>query len=425
MKKVKLILTMVLAAGMVAVFLESCKKSDSPPSPLKLVSLKTGDGTALDGATSTTGIATNATVVATFDKEIDVTTATSSNIAIKLGGVAVAGTVTAVGAAITIAPSAVLATGTNYTVSIAPTLKAKDGGPATSTEFTFKTFGRANVVPPQSASQLSYFPFTGNMNDEVGTHTPVAADVKNLTFVEDRFGFAGLAGDFNGTTTIVEIPNGEQYMANKDFSISFWIKANSTKESHFVLGLGAWKGFQFEIAGGPWTAVNKGVKLATQYDLGLVGNPPVQSTDAEDTWYNGEANGWQGSTFAKVLPNSTSIYFKDKWAHVVWIYNSGAKVGSMYINGDKTRSWDFNLWPSGEAKKGALGVKFAGNLTGGGNKLALGFIQGSLNRIITDTWADYADPLNNHFKGVMDDVRIFKVALTASEVTTLYTAEKP
>ena len=97
----------------------------------------------------------------------------------------------------------------------------------------------------------------------------------------------------------------------------------------------------------------------------------------------------------------------------------------MYLNGEKVKQHDFNLWPSGDAKRGATGVKFAGNLTGGGNKLALGFIQGSLNRIISDTWADPADPLNNHFKGVMDDVRLFKVALSASEVTTLYTAEKP
>ncbi len=423
MKKVKLILTMVLAAGMVAVFLESCKKDAAAPSPLKLVSLKTGDGTALDGATAATGIATNATVVAIFDKEIDPTTATITNIALVVGGAAVPSTVTTSGVTVTIAPSAVLATGTNYTVSVAPTLKAKDGGPATSTEFTFKTFGRANVVPPQSASQLSYFPFTGNMNDEVGTHTPVTADVKNLAFVADRFGFAGLAGDFNGTTTLVEIPNGEQYLANNDFTLSFWIKANSTKNGQFVLGLGAWKGFQFEIAG-DWAWV----KLASQYNEGGT------AADSEDNFFPGtgetkDNTGWQGWTFNKdVLPHGGGIgttYFKDKWCHVICTYQASTKLATMYLNGEKVKQHDFNLWPTGDAKRNITGVKFAGNLTGGGNKLALGFIQGSLNRIINDTWADPADPLNNHFKGVMDDVRIFKVALTASEVTTLYTAEKP
>ena len=142
MKKVKLILTMVLVAGMAALFLEACK-SDSPTvTPLKVVSLKTGSGTALDGATSTTDVATNASVVATFDKEIDPATANLNSIALVLNGVAVPSAITASGAAVTIVPTANLANGTNYIVSIAATLKGKDGSPAPATEFTFKTFGR-------------------------------------------------------------------------------------------------------------------------------------------------------------------------------------------------------------------------------------------------------------------------------------------
>jgi len=58
-------------------------------------------------------------------------------------------------------------------------------------------------------------------------------------------------------------------------------------------------------------------------------------------------------------------------------------------------------------------------------EMALGFIQASGNRIITDTWADPSDPTNNHYKGLMDDLRIWKAALTATEITALYAAEKP
>ena len=103
----------------------------------------------------------------------------------------------------------------------------------------------------------------------------------------------------------------------------------------------------------------------------------------------------------------------------------------MYVNGEKTREWDFDLWVTppapcvAPAKCAATGVKYAGNTTGGGNKLALGFIQASGNRIITDTWADPSDPANNHFKGLMDDLRIWKTALTESEIVALHTAEKP
>jgi len=410
---------MVLVAGMVALFLESCKSDSKTVAPLKLVSLKTGSGTALDGTTSTTDVATNTTVVATFDKEIDAATANTNSIALVSNGAAVPATITTAGAAITIAPTANLANGTNYTVSVASTLKGKDGSPAPAAEFTFKTFGRANVTPPQASNQLSYFSFSGNVNDEAGTHTPAAADIKNMTFAADRFGFAGLAGDFNGTTTIVEIPNGEQYLSTTNFTVSFWIKASSTKDAHFVLGLAGYKGFQFEIQGGAWTADDKGINLAAQYAQASGGS------DAENSSWNGVLNGWQGSTFTKVGVGTTATAFKDKWANVIFTFAGSTKVATMYVNGEKVRSFDFNLWPAGPGKATVSGMAYAGNTTGGGNKLAFGFIQASQNPTLSDTWAQYSDPNNNHFKGQMDDVRIFKVALTAAEVTTLYTAEKP
>ncbi len=420
MKNAKFILTLVLAAVMAGLFLESCKK-DNGPDPLSLVSLKTDGGVDLMGATSATGVPLNAQIVATFSKAVDATSATGS-VALQIGTTAVSATVTVSGTTVTIKPAADMPTGTDHTIVLGSTLKATDGGPFTAGgNFTFKSFGRAVVTAPQTASQLSYFSFTGNLKDAVGTHTPTANDnVKDITFDTDRFGFAGMAASFNGTTSIAEIPGGSDYLVGPDFSVSFWVKANSTKEGHFVFGLAAWYGFQFEIMGGPWTATDKGVKLATRYAL-------TGGTDAEDTWWNGNPNGWQGSTFAKDISSSGGIasVFKDKWAHVVVTYNASLKVGTMYVNGEKVRSWDFNLWPAADAKKTASGVKFAGNATGGGNKLALGFIQASGNRIVLDTWADPADPANNHFKGLLDDLRFWKTALTAAEVTTLYTAEKP
>lgn len=425
MKKWKFLLAMVLVTGAVGLYLGGCSSS-SDPSPLNLVTLKTDGGVALDGATAATGIPLDAKVVATFNKDVEPTSATSSSISIQVNGVAIAATIDVAGAVVTITPTNNMATGTNHKVTITAALKAKDGAGATAGEFTYKSFGPPVVSPPQADNLLSFFDFNGGITDATGAHTPDAADVKNITFVEDRFGFAGLAANFNGTTSIAEIPNGDGYMVGPSFSISFWIKADGTKEGHFVLGLGAWYGFQFEIMGGPWTATDKGVKLATRYNIG---GTPAQ-TDAEDTWWNAEPNGWQGSTFAKDVPapNGVGLYFKDKWAHVVCTYNATTKEGTMYVNGEKVRSWDFDLWPTCTSPckgSGVVGVKFAGNTTGGGNKLALGFIQASGNRIVPDTWADPSDPANNHYKGLMDDLRIWKVALTESEITALYTAEKP
>ena len=117
-------------------------------------------------------------------------------------------------------------------------------------------------------------------------------------------------------------------------------------------------------------------------------------------------------------------YFKDKWANVVVTYDSETKINTMYINGEKVKQHDFNLWPNDAKKKNIVGVKYAGNPTPG-NKLALGFVQARENKIITDSWADYSVLENGHFKGLLDDVRIFSVPVTDTEVQLMYNSEKP
>lgn len=281
--------------------------------------------------------------------------------------------------------------------------------------------GRGNYVPPQAKNQISYFAFNGNMNDKVGNHTPAPEDVRNLTYGMDRFHFVGLAGNFNGMNTIVEIPDAEQYVSHKSLTLSVWIRADASRAGHFVLGLAAWKGFYLELAT-DWSWV----KFVNQY-------AEAEGSDSEANLFSGtgETNidtGWQGWTFhKKVQPHEGGVgakYFKDKWAHVVCTYDADTKLATMYLNGQKVKQHDFDLWPLGDPKRTITGVTFAGNLTGGGNKLALGFIQGSQNRIVTESWADPADIGSNHFLGQMDDLRIFKVALTPIEVSKLYEAER-
>ena len=152
MKNAKFILTLVLAAVMAGLFLESCKK-DNGPDPLSLVSLKTDGGVDLMGATSATGVPLNAQIVATFSKAVDATSATGS-VALQIGTTAVSATVTVSGTTVTIKPAADMPTGTDHTIVLGSTLKATDGGPFTAGgNFTFKSFGRAVVTAPQTASQ--------------------------------------------------------------------------------------------------------------------------------------------------------------------------------------------------------------------------------------------------------------------------------
>ena len=420
MKNKKYLLAFTIVMGMMLSFITGCKK-DEEPAPLKLVSAATNLGVNLYVSTMPTDIPVDASVVLTFDKEINAATATAYTTSLKANEINMIGEILVVGATVTLKTLSGLDMGTTYTVSITPALEATDGAPATATEFAFKTFGKATVAPPQSDKQLSYFPFSGNMKDATGIHSPLNEDIRNLSFSKDRFGFDGSAGYFNGSTTLVELPNADQYMANRSMTVSVWIKADASKNGQFVFGLAAWKGFQCEISN-DWSTI----KMVTQFaESGGV-------SDSEDISFAGtgltkDNGGWQGCTFNKqIAPGSVgTVYLKNKWVQMVYTYDANKQLNTMYLNGEQVVQNSFALWPTTDLKHTISGVRFAGNLTGGGNKLALGFIQGSKNRIITDSWADPDDTFSNHFKGLMDDLRFFKVALTQAEITTLYNAEKP
>ena len=411
--------TIVLAAVMLY-GTEGCKK-DSNPTALTLTTLTAGS-VDMNGAVAANTVPTNITIVAGFTANIDAATATSSNITLTrdYDNVVVPFTVTVATNTINIVPTEVLASGALYKLAFGAGIKSTDAQPLAAVNRNFTTIG--TFAP---SGLIAYWNFEDNATDQVGTFTPTAGGIKDMSFTASRNAAAGKAATFNGTTSLIEIPNGDQLMNTTNFTLCFWVKTNSTDKTsgHFVMGLGGWNGFQFEIFG-----AYDGCKLAAQYDLGN------GSSASEDLYFNGAATGttkdnggWQGWTFAKDLTASGGLEFliKDKWAHIVCVFNGTTKVGTMYINGEKMKSQDFNLWPTGDAKQGAIGLKYAGGALG--NQLAFGFIQGSTNRTITDTWADptNADPTLNHLKGQLDDVRIYHKVLTAAEIDLMYKSEKP
>ena len=109
-----------------------------------------------------------------------------------------------------------------------------------------------------------------------------------------------------------------------------------------------------------------------------------------------------------------------KWAQVVCTYNHTTKLGTLYINGQKMKEQDFNLYPT--PLLNATGLKFAG--TAANNSLAIGFIQDKVSPSITDSWADYNVTTNGHFKGQLDDVAIFHSVLTQAIITLMYNSGK-
>jgi hypothetical protein len=411
---------MMLAAALV---IDSCKKSN--PAPLNLGTIMVGT-IDLNTATAPTNVPVNPTITATFSTDVDAATATTSNVTLTedYDAVAIPLTVSATGKVVTITPIANLANGALYKLAISAGLKASDGQAVTAINRSFTTMG--SFLP---AGVFAYWNFDGNANDQTGNYSAAAAGVTGITYVTGRNAASGQAASFNGTTSLIEIPNGDVLENSSDFSISFWMKDDTTaKRDQFVLGLSAWFGFQFEYnsnnyinTGNPDRSQIGQCKLAAQYSLsdGTSGSQDLWLDGVGDTKDNG---GWMGWTFSKnlVANGGTGVngLLAQKWAHVVCTYDHTTKLATMYINGQKMKEQDYNLYIAPNSMHLATGLKFAG--TPANNSLVFGFIQDKVSPTLPDSWADYSNTVNGHFKGQLDDVAIYHTVLTPALITLMY-----
>ena len=398
----------------------SCKK-DSAPTALTVSSLVAGT-IDLNGAVAPSNVPVKPTFVVTFTTDVAPATVTAANITLvrdyDVAPITLA--LTPSGKTISIIPSENLASGALHKLTFGAGLKSIDGQPLTVA--VARTFTTDGFFAP--SGMKAYWNFDANANDLVGTYNPSAAI--NITYPAGRKATAGKSATFNGTTSIIEIPNGSALTNTNNFTLSFWVKAlaSDPAKGHFVIGLGAFWGFQFEISGD-----YSSCKLAARYDVG--------STEVvglgEDLWFPGDGStkdngGWQGSTFHKDLRLTGGVagLLKDKWAHVICIYKGADKTGTMFINGEKMRQFDFDLWPDGDKKRNTTGLKYYGTAPDVYNDLAFGFIQSRRGTLwAAEPWGGYTFASANHFKGQLDDVRIFNKAVSDAEVLLMYNSEKP
>ena len=419
MKKQLVLLNVLLLSLAFAVVFTGCNKDDDPVD-MKLVSIMAGDSD-LNGVYVPDDVSVDASIVATFTADVDATTATTGNITMTrdYDDADVAITISVSGAAITITPAATLGSGTLYELSFSDSILSTDGKALTAFVRTFTTDG--TFVP---AGVIAHWTFENSPDDVVGSYDPLVTGVVAITYASSRNEAAGMAASFDGDASIIEIPNGDQLINSSDFTISFWVKTNSdhlnetgNPTGHFVLGLGAHFGIQYEIFGG-----YDGAKFAVQYDLG------DGTSASEDMWFPSDATdastgGWKGWDFAKSVNATTMVsMLKDTWLNVAYTFDATSKRGTLYYNGEKMKSLDFNLWD--DAKNGVVGLKYGGTAPDVVNELAFGFIQSRAGTMwSTESWGNYDLPTANHFKGLLDDVRIFHTALSGGEVLNMYTSE--
>ena len=413
---------MLIVAGLMIGGVSCTKKSDPVAFSLPyLVTMLPGGTIDMNGQSSPTNIPTIPTIVATFSIDVAASSVTANTVTLvsTLDNSIVALTLTPSGAKITLVPVEALNTGTPYQLKFNG-VQSTDGQSITNLTRSFTTAG-----PYAPGGAVAYWNFDGNANDQIGTYNPKANGVVAITFENSFNTAAGQCAKFNGMTSIIEIPNGDLLSTTEDFTLSFWVKTNSVghvdasgnPKGHFVMGLGAMYGFQFEIS-----SDYSNCKLAADYDNG------AGSTFYDDLAFNGDGKtgangGWVGWTFCQDLTGSGGVaaLLKDKWALVVYTFDHATKVATIFINGAKMKSMDFNLWPAGDPKTGAAGLKYGGTAPDVINELAFGFIQSRGGTMwANETWGGYTFITANHFGGWLDEVRIYHRTLTETEIAAMY-----
>lgn len=422
MKNTYTILKYMMSLALMVFILQACD-NDNGPVDLNIVSMTVG-GEDLNGAVSPGDVAPDASVVITFNSDIKAETATSSNITLvqDYDDTNIELTITVDGPMLTITPTSALGSGTLYNFTVSMGLLNTDDQPLASTSRTFTTEGTFSP-----SGMIANWTFEETSEDIVGDYDPLASGVVDITYTASRNTAAGTAATFNGNTSIIEIPGADVLVTTSDFTISFWMKTNSDGHvnenddpaGHFVMGLGAFFGLQFEVFGG-----YNGAKFAIQYEFADA------TTGAEDMWFPVEATdntngGWQGWDFAKsITQEQMEGYLKDTWTQITYTYDGADKKGRLYYNSELMKSFDFDLWPDDAAKKTTTGLTYAGQEPDVVNDLAFGFVHSRAGTMWDDTpWGGYANTTANHFKGQLDDIKIYHKVLTETEIQLMYTSE--
>ena len=411
--QIRLLMTLLLLSS---VALYSCK--DSGPKDLNIVSILVGDQD-MNTAVSPVNVPVGSPIVVTFNTVINPQTVTPATVKLvqDYDGTEMEIDMVVDRTKLTITPKNNLGSGALYRLELRSGLLNDDDQPLGNTTRTFTTAG--TFSPP---GMVAYWDFEGNADDQAGTFSPPASGVVDVTYTPGRNTEAGLAATFNGTTSIIEIPNGDQLINTNDLTLSFWVKTNSEgiDRGHFVIGLGAFWGLQFEVFGN-----YEGAKFALRYLLA-----DGEST-GEDMWFPAEATdnttgGWMGWDYARSLtPEQMVAKLKDTWLHVTLTYDSATKKTALYYNGEIMKSMDFNLWPENDPKRTVTGMVYAGTAPDVVNEMAFGFIQSRAGTLWQDEpWGGYRFPEANHFKGQLDDIKIYHKALTANEIRLMYESER-
>jgi formylglycine-generating enzyme required for sulfatase activity len=214
---------------------------------------------------------------------------------------------------------------------------------------------------PLSVGLVAHYPFEGNAKDESGYKKDGV--VKGAVLTTDQFGSQENAYEFNGTNSAIEVPDSESIRPQKQITVSAWVNIDNLQPYKRIL--------------------TKGVNINDSYGSYQL----ITGSNLNDHFHDEPLFTIQTTNGYRV-PNPERGQPVQKWIHVCGTYD-----------GQKTK-----LFYGGQL---VAEVQSSGDLRYDSNPLVIG----------RDLF------WNTSFDGKIDEVRIYNRALTAAEVSQLYSEE--
>jgi len=168
-----------------------------------------------------------------------------------------------------------------------------------------------------------------------------------------------------------------------DLSIAVWIKPIELYENNYIISQNYWNGYKLQTQGG-----GKPFFTYKKVDGGII--------DADNE-----------------TDNSIVV---DQWNHIVITVNGTAKELKFYVNGTLTKTWtesDKGIGPLTQILTAPDPQPFIIGCVATDAELAANFME----------WTT-ADNLG-YFKGAIDELKIYNIALVEGQIMKLYNDEKP
>lgn len=271
--------------------------------------------------------------------------------------------------------------------------------------------GKIDPSTIATANLVAYFPFENNGTDQIGGMTPSNAGNTTATFATGRRGKAFQGASDKTSGLLYTLPTNSKLKTLKTFSFSVWLKqipntiatTDAPEQMVFHLdGKGDWIwGNLFLLQHRNWP------EGATERDRNFAEMDCYFWKDDAEAWKGQRGSGW----FVDVTA--------PQWRHIICTYDNTTSKFHVYVNGihvtafDGTEYMGVNRWQRDGQDLPLGDLKFNDP-----QKFAIGAWCDRLagTALQDDAWA-------SPFKGLIDELRIYDRALTATEAKALYDAE--